>query len=392
MEFLEGADLAERVRQSGPLPVEQAVEFALQACEALAEAHGLGIVHRDLKPANLFVVRRADGLDSVKVLDFGISKVTGPGAPGSDMAMTRTDAVLGSPLYMSPEQMIASRDVDARSDIWSLGAILYELLTGRVPFDAETFPELCVKIATRGPPPLRALRANAPPGIEAVILRCLEKDRGKRYRNVAELARALVEFGSERAVESAKRISRVVQNADRSTADAPLPLPSGATSGGTVSTWGHTMATVAGGKAVVGVLVVLVAAAGVAFAFSAARSSGRASAASGASAIVSAGTALGPTASGGSPSTSARLDDMAPASGSAAGVLERGGPPGPRDASVAGRRNAAGPAVGHAAPGGGAAKSAGPPVGAPPTTPAPNCDPPFTVDSVGVKHPKVECL
>ncbi|HTB76104.1 MAG TPA: serine/threonine-protein kinase [Polyangiaceae bacterium] len=124
MEFLEGHDLAQWVRLRGSLLLEQAVDFVLQACEALAEAHALGIVHRDLKPANLFIVRGADALHAVKVLDFGISK-----AAGLEVALTRTAAVMGSPLYMSPEQMAASRNVDARTNIWAMGIVLYELLT-----------------------------------------------------------------------------------------------------------------------------------------------------------------------------------------------------------------------------------------------------------------------
>src|SRR5260221_1024887 len=128
MEYLEGSDLAEWLKQRGKLSVEQTVEFILQACEAIAEAHTLGIVHRDLKPANLFVIRRPDGVFSVKVLDFGISKMTSPTSGGFDASMTKTSALMGSPLYMSPEQMESSRDVDARGDIWALGVILYELI------------------------------------------------------------------------------------------------------------------------------------------------------------------------------------------------------------------------------------------------------------------------
>src|SRR5207302_10420136 len=111
MEYLDGGDLAAWVQQRGPLPIEQAVEFVLQACEAIADAHGLGIVHRDLKPANLFCIRRSDGQLSIKVLDFGISKLTGLAGSGRELALTRTAAVMGSPLYMSPEQMQSSREV-----------------------------------------------------------------------------------------------------------------------------------------------------------------------------------------------------------------------------------------------------------------------------------------
>src|SRR4030095_5909694 len=133
-----------------------AVSYVLQACEALAEAHSMGIVHRDLKPSNLFLARRADRGTMVKVLDFGISKIK----TGADMQMTRTSAVMGSPLYMSPEQMRAARDVDARSDIWALGRIWHELLTGRVPFEAESMPELCARVLSDPPQPVRELRPD----------------------------------------------------------------------------------------------------------------------------------------------------------------------------------------------------------------------------------------
>ncbi|MCL2449490.1 MAG: serine/threonine protein kinase, partial [Polyangiaceae bacterium] len=147
MEFLEGKDLGAWLLANGPLRVDQAAEFLLQACEAIAEAHSLGIVHRDLKPANLFVIRRNDGLESIKVLDFGISKVTGRMRGGSTSG-TQAGIIIGSPHYMSPEQMRSSRDVDPQSDIWSLGIVLYELLAGHPPFVAETFSEICVKVVT----------------------------------------------------------------------------------------------------------------------------------------------------------------------------------------------------------------------------------------------------
>ncbi|HWZ92808.1 MAG TPA: serine/threonine-protein kinase, partial [Polyangiaceae bacterium] len=191
MEYLEGQDLADWVRKSGAMRQPDAVEFVLQACEAIAEAHALGIVHRDLKPANLFVTRRVDGSPCIKVLDFGISKLTVPGST-SDMGMTRTSTVMGSPLYMSPEQMSSTRNVDARTDIWALGIILYEVLSGRVPFEAETMPQLCGMILQDAPRPLRELRPDVPDGLQWVVLRCLEKNRDARFANVAELAAALV--------------------------------------------------------------------------------------------------------------------------------------------------------------------------------------------------------
>jgi eukaryotic-like serine/threonine-protein kinase len=244
MEYLEGGDLAARVHQQGPLPVEQAVEFILQACEAIAEAHALGIVHRDLKPANLFCIRRADNMLSIKVLDFGISKVTGMSGSGPDMSMTKTTAVMGSPLYMSPEQMQSSRNVDARTDIWALGIILYELLAGEVPFCADTMPELCMQILVGSPAPIAMRRGDIPPGLEQVIAKSIQKDRGHRYANVAEFAMALSPFGPRRARASVERIARVIQGAGLSASALALP-PSSDTSippppAPTVATWGGT--------------------------------------------------------------------------------------------------------------------------------------------------------
>jgi serine/threonine-protein kinase len=255
MEYLEGGDLADWLSQRGALPVEQAVDFLLQACEAIAEAHSLGIVHRDLKPANLFIIRRADGQLSVKVLDFGISKMTGIGAASADGSMTKTSSLMGSPLYMSPEQMQTPKDVDSRSDIWAIGVILHELLTGNSPFIAETMPELVLKIVSSPPPPLRAGRPDAPDGLEAVLRRCLEKDRGKRYETVGELALALMQFGSKRARGSVERISGVMRGAGMSSSALAMP-PSSDVNGqagpagpaGTAASWGQTGAKAGGGR------------------------------------------------------------------------------------------------------------------------------------------------
>jgi serine/threonine protein kinase len=241
MEYLEGEDLADWLQKRGPLGCDRAVEFILQTCEAMAEAHSLGIVHRDLKPANLFCITRPDGLPSIKVIDFGISKFAGFG-PGLDM--THADAVMGSPLYMSPEQMVSARSVDARTDIWSLGVILYELISGRGAFRGETYPEVCMSVASQPAPQLRATVPDVPAGLDAVIARCLQKDRKKRYSNVAELAVALSPFAPKRARASVARISRVIEGAGLSESALALPAssnPSDAKSGpATMASWGQT--------------------------------------------------------------------------------------------------------------------------------------------------------
>lgn len=211
MEYLEGSDLAAFLQQSGPLPVEQAVEFILQACEAIAEAHELGIVHRDLKPANLFVIRRADGLLSIKVLDFGISKNLSDSKPALHVAMTDTMVVMGSPAYMSPEQMESARKVDVQTDVWALGAILCELVTGRIPFDGQSLPEVYTKIVAHPQPSIREWAPSLPIGLEDVILKCLRTNRALRYRDVGDLAAALSEFAPKRAAASVDRIARTLE-------------------------------------------------------------------------------------------------------------------------------------------------------------------------------------
>jgi len=153
MEYLEGCDLSKYVRQRGPLAVGEAIDYLLQACEALAEAHVAGIVHRDLKPANLYLTRRADGSNCVKVLDFGISKAALSPDQAAPQNMTQTSSVLGTPGYMAPEQLRSSKHVDARTDIWALGVILHELLTGRLAFQGSTVPEVYTSILAGAPKP-----------------------------------------------------------------------------------------------------------------------------------------------------------------------------------------------------------------------------------------------
>ncbi|HVJ16588.1 MAG TPA: serine/threonine-protein kinase, partial [Polyangiaceae bacterium] len=207
MEFLDGSDLAVLLQLGGPLPIATAVDYAMQAMEALAEAHRQGVVHRDLKPSNLFVTRRADGSALVKVLDFGISKATQ--LPGT-IELTNSAVMIGSPLYMAPEQIRSAKDLDARADIWSLGVVLYELLTGKRPFQAETHSAVLAAIVSDPPWPLRALRPDVPPRIEAIIMRCLAKLPHERFENVAALAVELAPFGGPSAALSAARIQGVL--------------------------------------------------------------------------------------------------------------------------------------------------------------------------------------
>lgn len=206
MEYLEGEDLRSHLLRGGPLTVDVAVTFLLQACEALAEAHAEGIIHRDLKPDNLFVTARTDGTAIVKVLDFGISKCV---AEDDRRVLTNPALVVGSPDYMAPEQMRAGGVVDRRSDIWSLGAVLYELLSGHRPFAAATVPQVCARVLTEAPPKLRSIEPDAPAELEIVIARCLERSPDRRYANVAELARALAPYGRSGSQELAERIERV---------------------------------------------------------------------------------------------------------------------------------------------------------------------------------------
>jgi len=204
MEYLEGED-ASQLLARGPLPAPEAIDYVVQACDAINEAHAFGIIHRDLKPANLFVTRHHDGTPFVKVLDFGISKMIGDG--GVD-GLTHTAATMGSALYMSPEQIRQSKSVDHRTDIYALGVTLYELLTGRQPFVAESFGALCVEVATGTPTSLLTLRPDLPPALAAAIEKAYARDPAARYQSVGELGVALAPWAPRRSQPIIERIAR----------------------------------------------------------------------------------------------------------------------------------------------------------------------------------------
>jgi serine/threonine protein kinase len=227
MEFLEGSDLSRVIETGGPLPVEDAALYVIQACEALAEAHAYGIIHRDLKPANLFLAQQAGGSRKIKVLDFGISKTLNSADTKASASLTRTSSMMGSPLYMSPEQMKSARDVDLRTDIWALGVILYEALTGNPPFLGNSIPEISAKILLEDPRPVFEARPNVPKLLSDVTARALQKQPERRFSNVGELAIALLPFAPGRARNNVERITRVLEDAGFAKSDflASVPPP-----------------------------------------------------------------------------------------------------------------------------------------------------------------------
>lgn len=218
MELLDGADLGALLDADGPMRPEEAVDCVLQACAAIQEAHAAGIIHRDLKPSNLFRTRRSDGTPLIKVLDFGISKSLASSSGPREVTLTSTRSIVGSPYYMSPEQVRDARKVDARSDIWSLGVILHELLTAEPPFSADTFPGVCAAIVADPPKIIRSIRPELPEELERVVLRCLEKDPARRYQHVGELARALLPFSPEAEPGAGSKLWRSVLSGQASPA------------------------------------------------------------------------------------------------------------------------------------------------------------------------------
>jgi serine/threonine-protein kinase len=211
MEFLEGRDLSQLLEREGPvLPVPRAVHFTVQALRALHTAHAAGIVHRDMKPSNCFVINKDGEPDFVKLVDFGISKVRaaddGSAAPAPHL--TKTNSALGTPLYMSPEQARSPRDVDHRSDLYSVGAILYEMLAGRTPYTSDTgeFTEILFKIFTTDPDPLGVIRPDVPEALASIVHRALLRDREGRFASAVDMAEALSPFADERSREHLARM------------------------------------------------------------------------------------------------------------------------------------------------------------------------------------------
>jgi len=188
MELLSGQDMYAVLRESGPLKPEEVSAVMLQVCDGLAEAHAKGIIHRDLKPENLFCATQPDGEVVVKIVDFGVSKQLS----GRRMrAQTNPGESVGSPQYMSPEQITAPSEVDARTDIWSLGVVMFELLTGKLPFRGPGTARICAAVLTEPTPAISDYRDDVPPALEFIVRRCLEKNRDDRFDDVLQLSAAL---------------------------------------------------------------------------------------------------------------------------------------------------------------------------------------------------------
>jgi serine/threonine-protein kinase len=238
MERLVGRDLHSLLAERHTLGVSESVDYVLQACEVIAEAHAIGVVHRDLKPENLFLTKRRDGSPFVKVLDFGISKWT---ETDHNFSLTATASVMGSPFYMSPEQVRSTKSVDRRADVWALGVVLHELLSGETPFRGESLGAIHAAIVSDPPAPLRERRPDVPPALEAVILRCLQKRAADRYGSIPALARALLPF-ADRSKDSVERILRD-SHSTVSSEEVAVDEPTGAP---TVNERGARSATVEG--------------------------------------------------------------------------------------------------------------------------------------------------
>jgi serine/threonine-protein kinase len=390
MEYLAGVDLAEVLRRDGPLGVPLAIDVVLQACEALAEAHARGIVHRDLKPANLFATTRPDGTRLVKVLDFGISKTNDLGPSERAQSLTASGMVMGSPAYMSPEQARSSKAVDARSDVWSLGVILFELLAGVSPFVGESLGETLARILTEDPPPITQYRRDVPPELAAVIAQCLTRQLEARIQSVADLASRLLPFADGESALAVKRILRQAGVSNSGFVTAPQgppvrPVAEHAVSSPTEQPWLRSGAT-PGAPSRRGLALTLGAAgllglAGVVTFYALHAQSARVTAASTPSAGPSSSLATPRAAVSALPpvSSNAPAEPVAVAAPTAdPNAADASRAPSP---SIAASVTRHGPAAPH-------------PAAPPPRTRggAADCDPPYTVDSAGYRVPKPECI
>jgi serine/threonine-protein kinase len=394
MEYLAGVDLAEVVQRDGPLGVPLAVDVVLQACEALAEAHARGIVHRDLKPANLFATTRPDGTRLVKVLDFGISKTNDLGLSQRAQSLTASGMVMGSPAYMSPEQVRSSKAVDARSDVWSLGVILYELLAGVSPFVGESLGETLARILGEDPPPIAQYRPDVPPELAAVIAQCLTRKLEARVQSVAELASRLLPFADAEAALSVKRILRLAGVSSSGAVAAPQvpsarPVAEQAVSSPTAQAWlrSGTSAGVPpsrlGLRLTLGATALLALAGAVTF-YALRVQSARVTAAS--------APPVGPPSSLASPRGAVSELPVVPSGASSAPAEPVAVAAPTADANAPDASRASTPSIATSATRHG-------PVAPRPAAPPPrahggaaDCDPPFTVDSAGYRVPKPECL
>jgi serine/threonine-protein kinase len=409
MEYLAGVDLGEVLHRDGPLSIPLTVETVLQACEALAEAHARGIVHRDLKPANLFATARPDGSRLIKVLDFGISKAIDFARPESGNSLTASGLVIGSPGYMSPEQVRSSKEVDARTDVWALGVILYELLTGVSPFLGETMGDTLARIVAEDPAPLAQKRPDVPPALAATVAQCLARKVDARVQSVAELAQRLLPFADGEASLSVKRILRLAGISDSGTIAAPPSVIARAISEQSASP--TERAWLRSGNAVPGVpsrrrMRLLLAAAAVVVVGAAAFGGVYATRAPSPPAQAAATSVTLPVAQppGAAPAREPSPEPVVTASAAPAPtavVL----PPPAAETTPAEETN--GPAASRAAAPPSPPGPVGPTHRAPPVAPAAapaasvrnrtrggpaNCDPPFTLDSAGYRVPKPECI
>ena len=226
MEFLEGTDLDERIQRAGRMGITEAVDAVIQACIALSEAHAQGVIHRDIKPANLFETRDSRGRSVLKVLDFGISKVTGERA----RVLTAPQTAMGSVSYMSPEQLMSSGDVDHRTDIYALGVTLYELLTGVLPFVADTIPQIVALILNEEAVPVTAHRPDVPAEIGEAVRQAMSMDAELRQATVLDLAETLRPFASARGQAT---LERFVATGTSPTMVSQGPAPRARTGGDT---------------------------------------------------------------------------------------------------------------------------------------------------------------